>query len=1614
MPTDERDERQNAADRSDGRAVRQRRWRPLVTRRAAWRALIITISGAMIALLAVVFFYRSGRLDALIADQIVNTLSNYNIRAEIEGFRFQLGPRTAQIRNLVLRNATNGALIGRVRRITARVRIEDLFALKLQRNINLETLEVEGLELWVTFDEQGGSNFDGLRLPPPEPNRRILFSYSTARIGVRDSVVHYGDARHELAGDARDLRLTLEPENPQAPAAGWANLFTLAFSNASFSFDGQQIQGIALEARGSVNQTSARIDELILRSPVAEARATGVVEDWRAARYRLDLVSTVDLTRLSDLFGPEIALRGAGSFNGRIQGEGTNYRLEGQLVADGAAIDGVRLQGLNIAAQASGRGASYEARARAVADLLNAGSFRLNMVQLVGNLMGTGTDFRWLGDLRTAALRSGALSVIDLIFRDVRAELRENLFSAAASQGSAAQLNFSSARVSGIGVNGVTLRVADGRVNVAASRLGAAAVSAPNTRVNAVAADGVVFTQRDDGAFVTAERLRVGSLAAAGARTGSLNIAGVRLAIINGRVEGQSGDVDVGTVTLEDGRVEGVRLANPRFVVDAQGRYRASADLSLGGGVLGEIKLGKASGNVVASNGQIQLRDLQAELFDGRASGQLVVGTGRGTPSRVQAEFAGLDVGGLLALLSGRAAPIASRATGRVDLTLVGTDFETASGTVRARLNATGESGATPVDGEIALSADRGLFNIERVDLRAGTTRFEATGRFGLERDSDLRLAINSENAGEFERLVVSTGLIPQLADGLSNYGVELTGRFAFDGSLRGPLRDPSLSGQATLDPFVLNGRDVGTLRAKFERTPTELRVADGRLTERDGGHISFSLVIPREGENNARLDASLERANASALAAAIPGLSESQRDELAQLGKASGRVVVEGFPNAMRGEADLELGPGRIRDEVLRALKAKLAFNGKEIEIAQLDAQFETGRLSANGRVALGAGSWTDAQFDLRAEGSSVPFGLVETLVGRDLPVEGALDFTAAAAGSLSDPRTYRVTIDGKGRGVTINGRPAGDLSLIGRTDGGQLTLELTTGLFGQPQTITARISLNEEELPASVETTLTDADLGPLLAALVPDAGIRLTGRISGRIRASGPLYGETGFGIQALRGTAELSQLAIIIGDTQIAATAPLSVQFSPQELAIDETRFAGPGTNIIMGGMLAIGPEGRQQFVANGEMNLRLFNGLSPNIFFGGLARVQLRVNGTYADPRLTGTAQVVGASFSTLLAGERLTVSSINGTVRFTSNQAQIETLTGRLGGGRLAVLGGALLGVPTQFRFTVRAEDVSVPFPEGFRSTADGELIVQGSTEAQIISGTINLRRAEYRRDIELADLINRRREPSLTEGGGALGATTQLDLRVEGRDALVVRNNLADVIGSVSLLIRGSLEDPVVSGRITATRGTLNFRNDRYDIVRASVDLLPRTSDPLLNIQAETEIRGYRVIVNLNGPLSSGLQATVRSEPALPQADVVSLITTGSLATDERSLSTLSQTGLGTAASLLTDALINARAQRATDRLFGLNRFEIDPLIVGRGGATPTARLTVGRQINRNLSVTYSTNLTAEQNQVVIVEYRVSDRLSFVAQYTQGTEGNIASSRNNNFSFEIRFRKRF
>ena len=1592
------------------------RWR-YFTRRHAFLAALIVGAGALVLIVLVLFLFRLGYVDRYVAGQIKQTFASYGIRAEINDFHATFPPRTVEMDGVELYDSETGDRLGKIDQLFATIKVEDLYALNLQRNINLQDLKMKGFELWVTFDNEGRSNFRNVHIPPPEPNRRILFAYSAATIEIEDGVVHYGDTRHEISGDARNLRVAIEPDHTNAPIGVRMTSIDFGVSNSTFVYDGRTINNIDVEGRGRFNQEKAEIQDLTLKSPVAEAHLNGVMDDWRALRYQMNVTSMVDLTQLSNTLQPETALRGVGNFSGTVIGEGDQFKLNGEVKSEALAADNVRLQGLNVSASGSVQGKSYEINGKAVADLLNAGDFEIDSLQLAGSVMGTGTNFRWIGELRAVAEKSYGTTLTGLILRDARAEMNEGVLTAASKQFTANGLATGGAKVNGITASNLQLKKQNNVTTGTIDNVKAGDVTASGAKIKGVTANNIELTDRDGITSVVVKDVQVGATSAAGAEIGTLNIAGVRLSVRNRRIEGSTADIDVGTVKLADGQAENVKLAKPVFVVEPSGSYRATADLSIGGGVLGRMNMGQARASVVATSREIELNNFTADVFSGRATGNARIAIAKDATSQVKADFTNLEISGPLTAIAGSAVPLAGRATGRVELTFPGTDVKLASGTVTTHLTAeAGENRGDriPITGEVTMRADRGTFDIQQVNLQTPATKLTATGQFSFQNDSNLQVDLNSSDAEELQTVLISSGLLPEVEEQMRTYGVGLAGQLAFNGNIRGRLESPNLNGRFSVGSLMVNGIEMGTLAASITMNDAEIRVPDGSLAERDGGGVRFSLVKPRVGENNISIEATLDRFSARNLLALSP-LSSNQQLTSDTQSDISGQLKVTGIPDAMSGSADLRFGPGKLAGESLEAMTARATFSGPNVNIESVDVRLGAGHIAASGNF-----NTKSKVFDFQGNAANVQLARLASLANRrGMPaVTGTVDFKGHVSGNTQNFSAYQITFDGQGRDVTINGRPAGNVTLTGRTQNQRLDINLTTGLLGSPQEVVAQIDLSREELPASIRTTLTNADLTNLFQIAMPGAGVRISGRANGTIEAAGNLVdSDANFSLAGLSGKANFSELSFRVEDVQLSATTPLIVTFTPNELTFDEARFTGPGTNIALNGTLATAADGKQNLSVNGDLNMRVLNGASPDFFSSGTAEVAVRITGSFENPNVIGTASLSNASVSVLLGNDRWTVSNLKAALRFTANQAQIDSLTGTLGGGRVSATGGALVEgfTVSAFRINVLATDVTVPFPPDFRSTLDADVEIRGSSREQVIGGLVNLRRTEYTEDIEIADLLNQRRGESIEEGAEIELARTALfaALRVEGRNALVVRNNLADLVGSVSLQLDGPVNDPTISGRITATSGTLNFRNDRYDITRALVDLPPgRNADPILNIQGESQIKGYRVLVGLTGPMSQP-QASVRSEPALPQADVVSLITTGQLSSSDTSSSILSQSEVGAATSLLTDALINAPAQRATSKLFGLTRFEINPVIGGTTGSTPAARLTLGRRISKEVTVTYSTNVTSDPNQILALEYRVSDRLSFVAQYEQASTRRL-STRTNNFNFEIRFRKRF
>ena len=229
---------------------------------------------------------------------------------------------------------------------------------------------------------------------------------------------------------------------------------------------------------------------------------------------------------------------------------------------------------------------------------------------------------------------------------------------------------------------------------------------------------------------------------------------------------------------------------------------------------------------------------------------------------------------------------------------------------------------------------------------------------------------------------------------------------------------------------------------------------------------------------------------------------------------------------------------------------------------------------------------------------------------------------------------------------------------------------------------------------------------------------------------------------------------------------------------------------------------------------------------------------MRYSGSGSTARLVGTTHIVNGSVSTFLGSDRFSVDRLSARVVFTSNQVEIEQAAGYLGGGRFTASGGGTLkGLAVQaFRVSLDGNNVTVPLPRDFVTTGDARLEISGDRvnlrdELQMtIAGRVFARRSIYSKDIDLASIVSGRRDPVLSGGGGSI-APPRFDLVIEGRDALVVRNNIADLTASVSLALTGDADNPQVAGRITANSGTILFRKDRYQVQRGILEFPPGTA---------------------------------------------------------------------------------------------------------------------------------------------------------------------------------------
>jgi translocation and assembly module TamB len=216
------------------------------------------------------------------------------------------------------------------------------------------------------------------------------------------------------------------------------------------------------------------------------------------------------------------------------------------------------------------------------------------------------------------------------------------------------------------------------------------------------------------------------------------------------------------------------------------------------------------------------------------------------------------------------------------------------------------------------------------------------------------------------------------------------------------------------------------------------------------------------------------------------------------------------------------------------------------------------------------------------------------------------------------------------------------------------------------------------------------------------------------------------------------------------------------------------------------------------------------------------------------------------------------------------------------------------------------------------------------------------------------------------------------------------VQNDLADLVGSVDLLIRGSIAAPVLYGEVGLERGgTFSFSGTDYQIERGRILFTnPYRLDPEVDLLATARVRDFDVLLALQGTFDR-LETRFSSEPPLPDLEVFRLLANGedaaggSSSFETRPARRVHEDPSTSAATFLYGQAASVIGKRV-NTLFGFDKFRIDPL-TGSGDNLSKARVTVGKRLSKDVFLTFSTAASSNETQRLQIEWQASPGLKLV-----------------------------
>ena len=406
--------------------------------------------------------------------------------------------------------------------------------------------------------------------------------------------------------------------------------------------------------------------------------------------------------------------------------------------------------------------------------------------------------------------------------------------------------------------------------------------------------------------------------------------------------------------------------------------------------------------------------------------------------------------------------------------------------------------------------------------------------------------------------------------------------------------------------------------------------------------------------------------------------------------------------------------------------------------------------------------------------------------------------------------------------------------------------------------------------------------------------------------------------------------------------------------------------------------------------DGSVNMTLAESFNPKVLARGTVGINLNASGTMSKPVLQGRLEVKNTfvSHNDFPSG----LSDLNGVLVFDRNRIQIQSLTGTTGGGTIALTGSATYqGGVFQLDFGATAHGVRLRYPPGVSSTADADLRLTGNTNSALLNGDVLVTKLAVTPGFDFGAYIEKSKQLTIHTQSDSLQSRLKLDIHVGTTPELQMQTAVARLSGNADLRVRGTADRPAILGRVEVLEGEISFNGNKYMLERGDVTFAnPTKTQPIIDMAATTRVRDYDITVQFRGDASvpNGLKVSWQSDPQLPEADVISLLALGRTQEESAAVASNGSFGFGGEASnLLINEALNSTVNSRLQRLFGASRVKIDP----QGLASDTAvvrgpQVTVEQQVANNLTLTYSTNVSVSNQQIIQVEYNITRNISIVA----------------------------